>query len=705
MDRYLNDLKQIAQDGELAILVGSKLPYNPWEITKQEILNFLATADPNWQPYLQEIRDRKVPTEAFFRLLYQHMGEQVLLLLQRIQHQTPYLIHNQLASLVQNKRVSWLGICNIDNRLPAALQDLKLQEGKDYYQKSSLNSPHVVWLHGDLNNPSALKTSLDITENRYSGLSAEAQAFFKALQKTKAVLVIAMDQNEYCWREIYGKLLSSAKQNLPIYWASNEKTIPLQHLMGISKGGLLPIQSEELLAALLQSVGQVTGSDKANLATPDLTALKGAIKEWIATVKDVDWFHFLAILLKYIVSSSHAYTLFEELANIYQQSKKHAKTALCHRSMGEILAGQGCVEKAIKAHTSAMEYWAMVKDEANMAQESVLVGDNYCSGSSFDKAVQYYGEGLSLHRYRNNAQGMLDVTSKLALLCEEDGDFELAKRYYLESLQASRDCKNTAGEIRILLHLSNTLIKDKDWEKAKKYLQEATTLCEQEEEIFYLGEIYQHLGLIYMNSQDYPAARQYYEKAYEIYIKEEEKLSLTFVYCNLGHVCARLSDYDAAVKYYEGAVESYEKMGDWQHLAAVYNNLGLINSNRQNYELAEDYFSKAAEIFAALQDVYNLIRAYNNLARVYTLQEELENAAECYRANIEMLLQLGEQEDLASTLVALAMIQLKTQQLQSAINHLQQAANLYEALGMKQEREETLQIIQTLENGIATKNI
>jgi tetratricopeptide (TPR) repeat protein len=705
MDRYVNDLIEIARSGGLALIVGSKIPENPYKILQEEILSFLSNTDPAWHSYVQEIRQRKIPTETFLRLLYLQLHNNIVPILQSVQLDKPGMLHRQLARLIREKKVGWLAMASIDQRLSVVLREQNLQVDKDFYthpQPATTQLPLIFYCNGVLTQSESLIPALTVMNNNFSAITPTAELFFREVYAAKAILVLGVDRQEYCWRGLYGNLLSLAKKHKPVYWVGEGKGIALEHLLAVSSGGLLSESGEKILHAIGEgSLQEIALADKPSEPREfDLPQLRAQLQK----INELEWLYFLASLLKAVSSNAHSCTLFEQLSAVFQQKKNYVQTALCQRNMGEIWSGRGCVEKAIKCHIAAIDFWAMGKDESNLANESILVGDNYCTLASFDKAVQYFGEALSLYRYCGNQQGIMDITTKLALLCEEDGDYELAKQYYSESLQAAKTLKNDMAEARTLISFSSTLMKDKEWEVAQKYLQEALDICEKRNDVVYKGEIYQHLGLVYMNLQDYQTARHYYEKAYDLYKEENEQLSLTFVYCNLGHVCARLGDYDAAVKYYEDALESYEKMGDWQHLAAVYNNLGLINSNRNDYTLAEEYFSRAAEIFAALQDVYNLIRTYNNLARIYTLQEEMENAAECYHANIEMLTQLGEQEDLAATLVALAMVQLKTQQLQGAVSHLEQAANLYDSLGMKQEREETRQIIQTIENNIMSSS-
>ena len=692
MDTHLKKLKQIAQDKGLAVVVGTE--YNvksPWGILKEKILDFLSQTKGVEAKYIEQIRERNLPTEAFFRILYEYYMESLLPIFKTFHNNSLAQHQKQIALLVKKQVISFLGLLNIDNTLEKA----NLKEGEDYslISQDSKNLPIVSFFNGRIGQES-WKDNLENTDNNYLALSDSAEKFFRGLKNCQAILVIGLGNQDFAWKNTYGNLLNLAKQKKKIYWICEEEPIWLKHIIAISGGAVLRGKKEEILNQLLEEFEEEKiESTESNF---DFSDAEAEFEKW----EDYQKLYCVSVFLKNVVSRAYSYKIFEKLTGMHQKKNRQAEAALCFRRMGQILFEQGFLERSIETHIIAVDYWTQAKDRKQLAREYILLGDNYSNGNSYERSSQNYEASLSLYRQLKDVKGISEAASKLALIYDEEGDYESSKKYYQESLEATQKCKNATGEILTLLNFSTTLIKSKDWELALNNLQRALTMFECEHDNFYIGEIYQHLGLVNMNLQKYKEAREYYEKVHELYKNQCETLSLTFVYCNLGHVCARLEDYDMAVKYYEEALENYEKMGDWQHLATVYNNLGFINSNRQDYSSAEEYFSRAAEIFAALSDVYNLIRTHSNLARVYTMKGESENAAECYQANIEMLQQLGEKEDLASTLVALAMVQLQTQDYEDAISHLNRAVSLYETLGQNQSKEETLKIIQTIEQNI-----
>ncbi len=686
MDIHLNTLKEAAKTGKLAILTGCAINGdNPWNDFQDTLFRQCEQIDLV-SKYVPEIRERDIPTEALLRLLYSYFSEESLPVFQSFKAEKPHHNYKLLAQIIFQNLAHSIGVGSWDNHLKLALEEIDSSSALD----------KICWFNGNIEFPQTIKDSLKKEGPRLLAQSTEAEEFFQNLESNddiETVLVLGFTPQEFCWKNTYASILRLIKKEKQVYWVSPEETIALKHLKNFGTLHVLQSTPEKVLSEILEK--NINSEEETETGAPGNWQ---SLETWLQDFSSKNVFlEFTAAVLDYVVSRSHSYIINETLLSSYQKEKSHPKIARVARSMGKILFEQGHVTNAIKKHLDAVDNWHKADNKSEAAREYMIIGDNYCNAGSADKAVHYYGEALSLCRGLEDNPGIADVTYKLALICDTDEDYDLAHRYYLESLQAKKKSQDYQGQMTNLLNLSATLIKEQEWDRAKKYLEEASEITEKHPLLANREEVYQHLGLVYMNTQDYLKAREYYEKVYKSYKAQNEELALTFVYCNLGHVCVRLEDYNAAIDYYEGALENYEKMGDWQHLAAVYNNLGFINSNRKEYTLAEEYFSRSAEIFAALQDVYSLIRAHENLARIYTMQGELENAAECYRANLEMLSQLDEKEDLASTLVAYAMIQLHNHKYKEATSKLRSAIEIYDALDLSKEKEDTVKILNTVE--------
>ncbi|WP_372368388.1 tetratricopeptide repeat protein [Candidatus Uabimicrobium sp. HlEnr_7] len=691
MARHIKQLKEFSQNKELVLLVGSSIK-QPSSHTNF-IQKFLSTLQNSWdilELYLSEVKDRNLTTEAFYRVFYEYFTDDVFLPLQSFKYTEADPFYETIAQIVASKKLLALGTIDIDNRLSLALKE----EYTDipFEQHADTNIPYISYLNGCIDNEDSLRQTLDNESHRLIGASPNLEKFYHFItknDKAKAVLLMGLHPNDFCWKKTYGFAVQLAKKypEKPIFWMYTEKNIALDHLEKLGNVHLIPY-SPDILAEVfdLQHVNEA-------VADLDLSPLN----KWLeAKNTDADLLEFSGALLNQVISRSHSLQTLDYAMSSYQSEMNSGGLARVHRLKGAIYFEQGHLEKSIHNHNEAISLWSRSNNEQQLARENVLLADTYWNAGATDRAVQHYGEALSIYNMLENISGISSVTDKLARICDIDEDYELAQRYYNESLEAKKIKNQYSEMVQTLLNLSASLIKNQDWEQATKNLQEALRIGNEYYCHSSLEEVHQHLGLISMSALDYERAYEHYKTSHGIYQIQKDVLSSVFVNCNLGHICAKLENYDNSVKYYEGALESYEKMGDWQHLAAIYNNLGYINTCRKECGLAEEYFSRSVEIFVALGDVMNLIRTHGNLARVYTMQGEFENAIECYLANVEMLTQLDEKVELASTLIAISIVQAQSDQKEASEKSINEAIQIYQNLGMEKELQEAEEILQNL---------
>ena len=691
MARHIKQLKEFSQNKELVLFVGSSIKKSsPHTGFMEKLLSALRNSWDILELYLPEVRERGLSTEAFYRVFYEYFADEVFTPLQSFKYEKPDPYYQTIAQIVANQKLLALGTIDIDNRLALALKE----EYQDipFEQHADTNIPYVSYLNGCIDNEDSLAATFEQESHKLQGASPnleKAYHFITKNENAKAVLLLGLHPDDFCWKKTYGFMVQLAKKypQKTIYWMYNEKTMALQHLKQLGNVHLIPYTPDILAEVFdLQHV-QETVSEL------DTTALD----KWLESKNTAtDILEFAGALLNEVISRSHSLQVLEYAMSSYQSEGSAAGLARVHRLKGSIYFEQGHLEKSIHNHNEAITLWSRSNNEYQLAKENILLADTYWNAGATDRAVQHYGEALSIYNMLENISGISSVTDKLARICDIDEDYELAQRYYNESLEAKKKKHRYSEMVQTLLNLSASLIKNQDWEQATTNLNEALRIGDGYYCHSSLEEVHQHLGLIAMSALDYKRAYDHYQTSYGIYQTQKDILSSVFVNCNLGHICAKLENYDESVKYYEGALESYEKMGDWQHLAAIYNNLGYINTCRKECGLAEEYFSRSVEIFVALGDVMNLIRTHGNLARVYTMQGEFENAIECYLANVEMLSQLDEKVELASTLIAISIVQAQSDQKAASQKSINEAIEIYQSLGMEKETKEAQEILQNL---------
>ena len=700
---YLKHLKQAVKNKKLTVILGSNLTHeNLWNNLIKKFLVILSKSNEELQKYIEKLLDENIPAETFFRMLYKEIKNDVWKIFDNFKFEETSQTYIQIAELIKSGVIANLGIVGIDNRLELAFEKLNIKFGNDYCNIYDIkeNKPVICSLNGNVSKKETIEELLSITERNFTDSTKISKDFFRIIKDhTETILVIGTLPQDFCWRFIYSELLNYGKKDVPIFWVTKQELIPLAHLISISGGGFIKKEPDEVLKILLDNF------DEDNVIPAEENTKEfdwQACSKWIEEdSKDIRWYYFIASLLMRQKNRKYSRELFESLLPIYKSEKMYSMVGFCHRNIGKILLDQGFMEKAIEEHIKALEYWAKTKDEANMAEEYTICAYNYWNGAAADKALQYYGEALSIYCSLDDTEGIEKIAGKLALLCENEGDYELAENYYMESLKANEILGDVKKSLQCSISFSNFLVKTQNWQEAKNYLEKSLNLANQSSLFNNFADIYQLLGLVHINLGEPKKAREYYEKAYNLYISQQDNLSLTSIYCNLGHVYTHLKEYSSAVNYYEKAVQLYDKMNDWSQTAAIYTNLGLLHTSLNNTEEAEEYLSRCEEIFVGLGDINNLIKTYNNLAKVYLLKGELNNAIECYSANIEMQLHLDKKEDLANTLIGLALAYLQKEEFEEALQNFQKALTLYESLNLIEEKEKILSIIKSIETKLS----
>ncbi|HPY74287.1 MAG: tetratricopeptide repeat protein [Planctomycetes bacterium] len=684
---YIDNIKQAIQNNSLAMILGNHFEQvQPWEMLRNGIFETISQKSDIFNQYIEEIQNRELPYDILFRILHQNNGSVLDTLDGFKVKQTNYL-YRIIAEMIQQNLVAYLGLTSIDNRLSLALQEANLKYKINYTtQEKEENKPLLHWIYGRIDEKKTVEEYLNLNiQEPYLPLSYE---FFKNFKYAEVIVIIGLQQGDFGWRSLYGMLKKYALQGKQIYWITDTEYLPCTHLCKIGQGGCLSMIPSEFLELLFpKTIELSTENEKSNIDfSKSLSKFENNI--------DIHTWHLLTgILLNQVMSRSHANEVLTRTISIFESKKDYRKAASAYHHLGIVLLEQGFQKRALEAHTRSIELWAELKDSLYLAHGYAKCAENYENGCDLEKAIQYYGDALSLYCKSKNQEGMSKVSARLALICEYEDDFDLAQSYYQDTFHIKLENFDYRGAIVSFVNYCNCIIKTKAWEKAVEKLHDALQLSEQYQEPECLPEIYQMLGLAYMNQQDYVNSRKYYEEAFILYKSQQDLLALSFLYCSLGHVCARQEDYETAIKYYEDSMEYYEKMGDWQHLASIYTNLGLLYTNSKKYDIAEEYFSRSEEIFAALGDVINLIKTHTNLAKIYTVQGQFDNALECYNANVEMLLQIGIKEELATTCISIAMIYLQKHKFADAIKYLDKALNLYKGLGKTQEYQDTLDVM------------
>lgn len=258
-----------------------------------------------------------------------------------------------------------------------------------------------------------------------------------------------------------------------------------------------------------------------------------------------------------------------------------------------------------------------------------------------DKTYSYlpYCESVSKYFGLVSAE-LLDLTSKIAVLLDERGNFSDSLKYYKCILEKLKEF-DINDELILFQYYNNLSIvymykEENDNALDSAFLAiEALKKLEQDKVISEYGKIYNNLALIYINIFKYENA---YSKIKEsIVFKEtsnDNKIELSIAYTNLSLICNNLFKETRENKYLEEgflfqrkAIEIQLKIiPDSKVLSASYTNLSLLYQSKYNQNEALEYQLMSLNILEHYYKfmTYEIAKSYCNLALIYNDIKEME---------------------------------------------------------------------------------
>lgn len=155
-------------------------------------------------------------------------------------------------------------------------------------------------------------------------------------------------------------------------------------------------------------------------------------------------------------------------------------------------------------------------------------------------------------------------------------------------------------------------------------------------------------------------------------------------YSEIGSTYAR-SNVKTSLLYQKLAIQMLRKSEQSQVLAISLLNIGYVYYSINEYDSAELYYDEAEPIFEEINLAIGKAYTVGNRALVYWKQGDLETAKHDLLKAIEMLKPLGDQYGMADYHNQLGNIHIEQGNIEKTIWHTEQAIQMGEALGLKEQ--------------------
>ncbi|MDB9480536.1 tetratricopeptide repeat protein [Dolichospermum circinale CS-537/03] len=215
------------------------------------------------------------------------------------------------------------------------------------------------------------------------------------------------------------------------------------------------------------------------------------------------------------------------------------------------------------------------------------LGTAYISQHQPKTAREYLAEALQIaeklaKEALQNAEKLAAVNFKRQVLNKigdtysEERQFERAIDYYQQGLDIARKLKNRNGESYALFKLGNAYFDLRQFLEARKYYQQCLAIDQELNDHRKQAGTYHQLGYVAQEMREYAQARDYYQQALAICIEFGDRYSQASTYHQLGMVAEEMRKYAQARDYYQQALAICIEFGDRYSQARIYHQLGRV---------------------------------------------------------------------------------------------------------------------------------
>lgn len=229
-----------------------------------------------------------------------------------------------------------------------------------------------------------------------------------------------------------------------------------------------------------------------------------------------------------------------------------------------------------------------IKYEVGEIRALNCIGNYYYQMASYDKAVGYYNEALSIAEKNNDKHNQIIGLSNLASL-------------YTRIRQEQKAISLFKIADSLLVATNN------------KYSQNRAAILT-------------NMGMAYSSLQQHKKAIEYHLKTLEICENKNIPFGIALSKSNIGEEYIRLKQFNMAKPYLLNAAKASEKSGYDNFLSQIYKNLAEIELQNSNKNNAISFLKKSVAIAKKVNDKSALLSATKLIYETYYTQNDFKNA-------------------------------------------------------------------------------
>ncbi len=301
------------------------------------------------------------------------------------------------------------------------------------------------------------------------------------------------------------------------------------------------------------------------------------------------------------------------------------------------------------ARTLAMEARELAREKGVFKYEMdahAAIGWSYFDNYEFDKALQYFLDGLEQSKEKGDVLTTGNFFNNIAMTYERTAEYQSAVNYYRRSLSMYEQVNDSSGIPIAYGNLSNAYTSLGNLDSAIICQKKAIAIREAQKSPK-IHSNYSNIGTCYHYLGRFDLALEYYLKSANLRREQGEFILEAYTYSNLASLFTDLRDHKNSIKYAELSMEIFQRESREDLIGNILSNMGSEYKRVRNYQRALDCYNQSLELNRKTKSEDEIAISLHNIGSIYEELGELDKALSYYRE----ALVIKEQIDVASSAV------------------------------------------------------
>lgn len=269
------------------------------------------------------------------------------------------------------------------------------------------------------------------------------------------------------------------------------------------------------------------------------------------------------------------------------------------------------------------------------------LGTFYRNKSDYNRALDLYGQALSLAKRANNLEMEVLNLNMLGVVYRRMDAIRSALDYHKQALNLSENAPVKTLALQQSIAVSQNSIGNiytalKQYDLAQIQFQKSLAIEVALNNKLGLAINNHNIGFAKEKSGDYQQALDYYNKSLQYNYEIDSEIGVIICFNSIGKVYIEQKKYAKANALILDALNRALKANDQFYIAISYVNFGLSELKLNRLDAAKTHLNKGLEISKTFNLKSSEIEAYKYLSEIYELLGEHENALNYYRKHVQL---------------------------------------------------------------------